>query len=251
MNEDLTVKQKRALERLKEQAIPAPAPLQPQSLVLPPLEYRVGIWLWQFGVPAFFLLFLSVFPWIQVPEVWSGKMDLKSGSVIQLLTQGSQTVNLPRGQGKAILEGPATLEFQRLRRHLLSGRMSGELQLMEGGLFLRAKSAIPKEILIRTPLVVVRVTGTQLFVGHDPEGGSRVLVIEGKVAVKRDIDAAWKPLEAGKKLVVHPDGTFTLQKILGPSSFVRPEQAVQAPADAQLPADDDSAVWWRLLWHEE
>lgn len=238
---NLSVRQEKALERLKQIPVP-PAPAIPKgSLVQVPGWYR---WAPVGGVLLAAALVGLAFVRLPLTE---------SGSHV-VISQGLQTIHLPLGKTTLILQSPAELQVRRLDRHLLSGRLEADLLLRKGDLFLEADPRAPKQILIQTPLLQARITGTQLLVGHRPEEGSRLVVLRGKVQV-RTPGGAWSPLPVGEELTVRPDGIVLrrpIQSAFDPAQLQVQPDAEEATRDSEPTSSNDSAgMLRRMIWHEE
>ena len=199
-------------------------------------------------------LLLSIRIFSYVPETWESSFPIRSGSIIQLLTGGTQVVGLPRGQGTLTLEGPAVLAFKDLRRNRFSGRHEGSLLLDRGEFLFRAHTDSPKQLLLHTPLMTVRVTGTELVLGHHPDQGSCLCVLEGKVLVKKQGGTDWEPVQERMQLTVTPDGKMQRQPI--PNEWrVEP---LPLPADSRTGFLSDKpeqesppGELRRFLWYEK
>lgn len=250
--EGLSVKQENLLRRMRTLEVP-PMPAPDPALLLQdrPLRYRVL----SLGARRLALLLIVLliggilfYGMARVPQVWQGVVPFRSGSVAQLLTEGRQTIRLPGGQGTLILEGPAILQMNQLSRNLLSGRCEAKLLLQQGDLFLQARAGRPKLIQIQTPLLTLQVTGTQLWVGHRPELGSRIMVLEGEVQVKAG-HSTWQPLPARVELTVSPEGRIRRRDLSGQEPSVWEDTPLSTPSDGA--AGSDSRSNQRLLWHEE
>ena len=251
---ELTPRQEAALARLKALPVP-PAPVVDISLLVkPPVGHRffpMGLLLT--GTALFFCLLLL--PFIKVPETWTGAMTIRSGSVIQLLTEGTQVIRLPQ-EGTLVLQGPAALEFRRLSRRLVSGKREGDLRLKEGELFLQMDPALPKLILIQTPLMAIQVKGTRFVIGHRPDQGSRLQVIDGSVWARLvGSQKGWERIPAGMELTVTSNGEVQ-RKALEPkkgsaqknSPGITMPIVQNDPNPAERPAPSGLR---RALWHEE
>lgn len=246
----LTPRQKEAIRGLRSMPVPRAPILKPDALKDPPLGYR-------FATPGAFLAVavltaLILRPFLKGSESWQGPFPMKSGSAIALMAGKSIAFQFSRGEGTLILQGPAQLHLRSLTRHRVTGRVEADLLLNHGELWLRASSDTPKWIRIQTPLFTVRVTGTQLLVGHRAGQGSRLLVAEGTVQVK-SADGPWQEVSPGVEWSVTPDGQirreprepeeWKIEEILFPSPI--PDAPLQAPQAVP------SSKKRQPLWHEE
>lgn len=248
----LTPTQEKALEALQGLPTPPAPEVSPILLVDAPLRYRALPW--GLGTAGLILLILFGWPLLTVPTAWQGAVALKSGSAVQLMVNQTQAIRLPNAQGILLLHGPAELKLERLHRHLFTGRTEATLNLPQGDLLLSVSSRQPKVILIETPLLAVRVTGTQLLVGHRPGQGSRLVVVEGKVLAKPKGDKRWQPVSSGTVLRVSPAGVATIiatsaDKVIATPALSGRKQSPRNDEDALplLPEADP----WRYLWHEQ
>ena len=242
----LTPRQQEALEQLKVMPIPSAPALELALLREPPWGYRfltpgplliVGM--------GFLLLTLFVLPYATLPESWLGPVVLKSGSAITLAAGKNCEIQLPRSQGICILQGPAHLAIDRISRNLLTGQMEAALKLSYGDLFLKVDPAQPKRIQIQTPLLWVRITGTELLVGHRPQDGSRVWVMRGTVWMKLSTDSGnWEPLMSGMEYATTPAGSALRKSYSSEESF--PPLPENKQEEKALPLNITG-----LLWHEE
>ena len=240
--EVFTPRQQQVLRALRRLPIPPPPPLAPDFLKGAPLGYRL---LSHRALLFAGFVFLTLFsaPLLTLPENWSGTVLLKSGVPIELEPGKTAAFALPRSQGTVILQGPARLTADHLGRNLFSAQVEGTLRLDYGDLFLKAHAGIPKQIFVETPLLHVRVTGTQLLVGHRPDQGSRVRVIEGSVFVHRVGDPArWRKLSADMELAATPQGLLFRNPIHGAS---------RESGTPFSPEDEPVISLGRTLWHEE
>lgn len=242
----LTQRQEEALERLRGLAVPSASPLPPGSLIPPPWWYRLR----PMGA-ALLLAGLAVLPFVWIPFG-------SAGSRIEI-QDGTRTLPLPRGHGTLTLFGPAELTVVHLQRHLLTGKWEGDLLLGKGELFLQADPRSAKEILLRTPLLLVRVTGTELLIGHRPEeGNSRVLVLHGAVQAQPH-GGSRQPVIAGEEFTVHPDGSVLLRSLVQPrfgsAALDAPLPAEAMPPETEpapfTPSEESTDAPRRILWHEQ
>lgn len=237
---NLSHRQAQVLEQLKKLHVPPAPHISKASLVPAPAWYR-----WK---PAGLLLLVAAviaLPFIRLPLTQNGSH--------LVFSQGFQTLTLPVGKTMLVLQSPADLKIQHLQRHLLSGRLEAELLLEKGELFLEADPFLPKQILIQTPLLQARITGTQLLIGHQPEEGSRLMVLRGTVHVKTET-GTWEPLPAGEELTVRTDGT-SLRRVFetrfDPAFLqVKPILPDAVPTESS-PADEQPNQLRRLIWHEQ
>ncbi|MBI3615778.1 MAG: FecR domain-containing protein [Candidatus Omnitrophica bacterium] len=249
----LTKRQQGALERLKLMPTPSAPALRPALLLEAP-------WIYRFLTPervfitaaGFLLLALFALPYASVPENWLGPVVLHSGSTITLAAGKNCEIQLPRDEGICILQGPAHLSISRISRDLLTGQMEAAMELNYGDLYLKVDPASAKRIQIQTPLIAVRITGTELLVGHRPEEGSRVWVTRGMVSVRSgDGSQEWEPLTSGMELSKTPQGQVLRQPY---SSLGKPSGRMD-DLELKLPGmeEESSAPLdiTRLLWHEE
>jgi len=238
---NLTVRQEKALEQLKRLPVP-PAPVIPKASLVP-----VSAWV-RWG-PAGGLLLAAVL--IGLAFV---RLPLAEGGSHWRISEGLQTIHLPLGNTTLILQSPADLEVRRLDRRLLSGRLEADLLLRKGDLFLEADPRVPKQILIQTPLLQARITGTQLLIGHRPEGGSRLVVLRGNVQVKTP-GGAWGKLPAGEELTVRLDGTALrrpIQSAFNPAQLsLRGAVVPEAISSSSSSSTGSSGELRRLIWHEQ
>jgi len=185
-------------------------------------------------------------------------VPLKSGSAIELTSAGSWKIPLPGLEGFLMLSGPARFQVERLRKYPFTGRTEGTFQLREGELFLTAAGQLPKLLQIKTPLLTVRVTGTQLVIGHRAGQGSRLIVMEGEVWAKpAGSEVGWRSLPAGIELTVTPKGQVHRRSFRGDGGDE------WKMGDLRLPTGRDgsgrseggdprsSVDLRRFLWHED
>ncbi len=234
---DLTPQQQTALAELKQCPVPEPPALEANFLREPPVGYQL---LSGKGLLAAGLLLLAA--------AWQGTLLLRSGASIALMEGKSETIRLPRENGTLLLYGPARLEMRRLSRHLITGRIEGELLLEEGDLLLSAASHAPKQIWIKTPLLQIRVTGTQLLVGHRASQGSRLFLWEGTVRVK-PAGKPWRSLPAGMAFTVTPQGAVAQESLTGFTA--RPSPQGPGGSSEAIPQQPQLKEFIRLLWHEQ
>lgn len=241
-NVELSKRQEQALERVTGLPVPPAPPISKAVLIRVPGWYRAAP---AFGALLFAILLVSVV-FISFPLSESGSR--------LMLSEGRQTIHLPVGGTTLILQSPADLRIEKMRRRFLSGRLEAELVLGKGELFLEADPKAPKLILIRTPFLQARITGTQLLMGHQPETGSRLVVLRGKVQAKTT-PGGWELVPAGEELTVGPDRTVVRRPI-------RPAFMLQAPGarapgtdrssrDSEPVSPDDSRMLRRVIWHEQ
>ncbi len=244
LNMELTPHQTTALARMKATPVPPTPALKPETLVSPPAWYTL-IPLSSLAVTALFLCLLTT-PFIKLPQTWQGLTPLKSGSILELITPGRQTIALPNRQGFLTLQGPAILEFHNLGKTLLTGRTEADLTLNFGRLHMAVNPATPKLIHLNTPLLATRITGTQLFLTHHPKTGSHLLVLEGTVEAKGlKYGSDWKSIQAGMELRVSPKGAVVISPVL-------PSHQDGVRADRTPRANGAPMTGFQLyLWFEE
>lgn len=256
---ELTPRQEAALARLKALPVP-PAPIVALSLLTrPPLEYRLTSLALPFLIGAallsLFCFCLFSLPFLKVQETWVGAVPIRSGSVVQLLTEGSQVVRLPQ-EGILVLQGPAVLEFRELFRRLVSGKREGDLRLKEGELFFQMDPALPKRILIQTPLMAIQVKGTRFLISHRPLQGSRLQVIDGSVWAKPlGSEKGWERVPAGMELTVTSNGEVQRKALEQKKGSVQENIPGAATPivqnDPNHGESPDPNGLGRTLWHEE
>jgi len=201
-------------------------------------------------------------PFIKLPQIWQGITPLKSGSVLELITPGRQTIALPNKQGLLTLQGPAALELKSLSKTLLTGRTEADLTLNFGRLHMVLDPAAPKFIQIQTPLLTTRVTGTHFFLSHHPEFGTYLMVLKGQVYVRSFVigtsaeQPLWEALSAGIVLRVMPDHTVhrgrlhsTGEGALPTLPLRTPSSSVQVPSGGAAP--QGLGRYRPFLWFEE
>lgn len=241
---NLSVRQERALEELKRMPVPPAPAILKASLVQAPLWVR-----WAPAGAVLLAAALIGLVFVRLPLT-------ESGSHV-VISEGLQTIHLADGNTTLILQSPADLQVRRLDRRLLSGRLEADFLLRKGDLFLEADPHLPKQILIQTPLLQARITGTQLLIGHRPEEGSRLVVLRGRVQVK-PIGGAWSKLPAGEELTVRSDGRVLRQPIQSafdptvlsvPGILVPDTQRSSHGSEPVSP--DDSGMLRRTIWHEQ
>lgn len=240
---DLTLRQEKALEQLKRLPVPPVPAILKASLVRAPA--------WVRWAPITAMLLAAAFAGLMFV-----RLPLTEGGSHWVISEGLQTIHLPLGRTTLILQSPADLQIRRIERRLLSGRLEMDLLLKEGDLFLEADPRAPKQIFIQTPLLQVRLTGTQLLIGHRPAEGSRLVVLRGQVQVKMP-NSEWSPLPSGEELTVRSDGTAARRPVQ--STFDPAELQVQPhpPAAAGVEDSESGPVnrtrgpLRRMIWHEE
>lgn len=249
---DLNQRQEKALERLCQAPVPRPPLLKGVALTNPPFRYR----LIPFAVPVGLLLLSAgvlLTPFLTLPERWGGALSLKSGQALQLSEERTLAVELPQIQGRILFQGPGRMEVKRVGRRLISGLREGKFALAEGQLYFEAEPSSPKQVLIHTPLLTIRVTGTQFLLGHQAQQGSRLVVVQGVVEVMPGTHGEWEPIPAGMILSVTPQGLIEremLRKELSLDDFRLPAVNRRfgfSPEPEEVPQVDLR----RLLWREE
>lgn len=201
----LTGRQRKALEELRGAPVPAAPALQRAILIRPPLLYRLIHRAAPVAALSLALSLALLLPGLSIPERWGGPLVLAGGGVVQVSGAEPLTIALPEIRGRMVLQGPGQMQVRGLRRRLLSGRREGEFELIRGELYLDGGSGVPKRLWMETPLLTVRVTGTELLLTHQPAEGSRLLVLRGQ-AEARPRGGPWRLLPAGAALSVTPEG---------------------------------------------
>ncbi len=256
--DELTLRQQGALASLRRIPISGAPPLRAEGLRQPPWGYRYGPW--GVAVTAGLIASIVVWPRLTIQQVWQGSLPLRSGSAIQLVEPSSETIRLPQGEGTLTLQGPARLAIQRLERRLITGRTRASLQLDYGDLILQVAPGLPKLLEIRTPLLAVRITGTEVLIGHRPDEGSRVLVVRGTVLTQIPPQRSWQPLPAGMVLTINAEGRvlrYTAGPLLGHTTSSANGRAGETalPRQSSPSTSPSSNARWpdllRMLWREE
>ncbi len=240
---DLTLRQKKALEQITGMPVP-PAPPIPKAVLI-----RVPGWYRAAPAGGVFLaaVLLASLAFVSFPLSENGSR--------LMFSEGRQTIHLPVGRTTLTLQSPADLRIEKMQRQFLSGRLEAELILGKGELFLEADPKAPKRILIQTPFLQARITGTQLLIGHQPETGSRLVVLRGKVQVKT-FTGGWELLPAGEELTVGPDRTVMrrpIQASFDPHELETLSHAVTEQSAVPESPNPDGAekTLHRLIWHEQ
>lgn len=250
---DLNPRQEKALQRLRQAPAPRPPLLKEAALTRLPLRYR----LISFAAPLGLLLLIAgvlLAPFLTLPESWGTSLSLKAGGVIQVDQEKSLALDLPQIKGLIVFQGPGQMKVERLSRCFISGRKEAEFTLQKGQLYFDADPMIPKQILIHTPLLTIRVTGTQFLLGHETEQGSRLVVVRGEVEAMPHLGSGgWEPVPAGMILSVTPQGTIErqlLKKELPLDDFRLPVVSKRFGSSSG-PEEEPSVNLHRILWHEE
>lgn len=251
--EGLTAKQEKALAHLRRMPVPDPPLLQKGTLLQPPWIYRL-IPFSAYAAGLFLIAGVVSLPFLGIPESWGAALFLKSGRVVELSGDRTMALDLPQIKGRMILQGPTRVQVKSLHRRLLSGRREGEFALAEGQLYFEAEPISPKQVLIHTPLLTVRVTGTEFLLGHQVQQGSRLVVVQGDVeALPLGSRGEWEWVPAGMIFSVTPEGLIereVLRKELPLDDFRLP--AVGQRFGSSSGPDETPPVNLRsLLWHEE
>lgn len=237
--EEMTVRQLQALRRLALTPVAASVPrIPPEALKPIPWWFRAEQAAPLLWAALIFCPLLLAF--VHLPQNWSGPIAVKSGTIIELATQGTHPVYLPAGKGTFLLEGPGSVEFRRIRRHLLTGRDEGTIVLREGTLWFDGRSHSPKQIDLQTPLLSLRITGTQFLLEHRPLEGTRLRVLEGSVEVMEL--GGWIRIAAGEKIWIDPAGNRR--------PFLDPVPEPAPPGDAPAPPSDWDGQG-PTLWYEQ
>lgn len=253
-NGGLNRRQERLLEQMSRIPAPRPPLLRKETLIEPPWVYRLLPWAGPMGGILLLVAGFLYVPSLTIPESWGGSLPLRSGQMLSLPAERSQAVTLPQIQGMLILQGPGEIQVERLSRRLISGYREGAWRLTHGQLYFDAESHTPKQILIHTPLLTVRVTGTQFLLGHELERGSRLVVVRGFVEVKPwHGQSQWELLPAGVVLSMTPQGKMERQILRQefPLDDFRLPAVARRFGSSSVPDDAKAPDLRRLLWHEE
>lgn len=250
----LTPRQEEALARLRQAPVKKPPLLKGMALIKPPLLYRLiplaG------PVAGLFLIAGAVLlPLLEIPESWGGWLPLKSGGAVELSSDRTLAMNLPQIGGVMVLQGPGRMKVNYLGRRVISGWREGRFTLTEGQLYFSAQPGAPKQILIHTPLLTIRVTGTQFLLGYQAQQGSRLVVVRGEVEARipGGNGGEWEPVPAGMILSVTPEGAIkreVLRKELPLDDFRLPAVSRRF-GSSSAPEDAPPMNLRRLLWYEE
>ena len=250
--QELSPKQEAVLKALAVSAVPPVPPLNPKLLKGLPFWMRWAPFVKALSVSVLLgsvaLLFHPV-----IPEVLEGPIPLKNGSSLELLAGKTWRIPLPSAKGWMVLDGPASLELVRAGRALLSGRFEAEIVLNRGDLFIQVHSDAPKMIQIRTPLCVVRVTGTEMLIGHQPGQGSRLLVMRGAVEMKTVSSDEWEPLDTNVLLRIDPQGRISREFVQEKMQFPKLDPTMRS--DSSSSAQDSEKEeklpeLWNMIWHD-
>mgnify|MGYP001605883307 CR=1 FL=1 len=237
-SDGLAARQEQVLKHLRELPLAPIPPLRAEQLTAPPVAYRLVKWIPLFGLALSFC-FLLYLPFIKVHDMWDSSVPLRTGSSVRLLTTASQAIRFGGERGTLVLQGPAKLEFDRLDRRFLGGGVEAKLFLHEGELLFQTRPGGRHWIQIRVPGMTVQAKGTQLLIGHHPERGSRLRVLEGTVEVLPK-GGEWQELSTGAELTVRPNG-----------SVAREFSMEESQGADLLPLLPSPLPLRRLLWREE